>query len=97
MRKTARLCQSSQIEERRKQTLDMYTNKKKHLFTNVKYQFMCLTNKNVAYVLTYLKMPLMSTSLMAAFTMGNLTSAGPRPISTITPPALVACNVKDEH
>ncbi len=44
-----------------------------------------------AYVLAYLKMPRMSTSRTAAFTMGSFTSAGPSPTRTSTPPDLVAC------
>lgn len=42
------------------------------------------------YQLTYRNIPRMSTSLVAALTIGTLTSAGPRPTSTITPPDLVA-------
>mmetsp|Transcript_1856 Transcript_1856/g.6621 ORF Transcript_1856/g.6621 Transcript_1856/m.6621 type:complete len:203 (+) Transcript_1856:80-688(+) len=43
----------------------------------------------VGYVLAYLKMPRMSTSLVAASTMGMLTVEGPRPTSTTTPPLAV--------
>lgn len=36
-------------------------------------------------------MPRMSTSRTAALTIGNCTSAAPKPTKTITPPDFVAC------
>ena len=39
---------------------------------------------------TYLNIPLMSTSLTSASTMGNLTSGLPIPTTTSVPPDLVA-------
>jgi len=43
-----------------------------------------------AYVFANLSNPLISTSRIAALTMGMLTIAGPTPTITITPPVLVA-------
>ena len=53
---------------------------------------MCLNWKgSTVYQLAYLKIPLMSTSLTAAFRIGSLTSAAPIPTSTSVPPLFVDC------
>ncbi len=45
----------------------------------------------IVYQLAYRNIPLMSTSLTEASTIGILTSGAPRPTSTRTPPERVAC------
>ena len=55
-----------------------------------------LVFEHTTYVLAYLKMPLMSTSLTAAFTMGSLTSGAPNPTSTKTPPDFVDWKMTQE-
>ncbi len=47
-----------------------------------------------AHQLQYLKMPLMSTSLTEASTMGIFTSGAPSPTRTSTPPERVAYRAK---
>jgi len=49
------------------------------------------------YQFVYLNMPLMSTSLTDASTMGILISGAPSPTSTTTPPDLVACTQEHKH